>query len=192
MFELRPVKIGTADMKAGLATLVDTLLALDRDQPPRGMTVSSANIALARDALISRHSQRVQNRKISESKNRRSTQPSVWDPYSFGWTACWIETCRRGTLKKGRWCSHGIKRWHEPEHLNTDNHEVSMKSTNLITRRDFTSGATAAGSGANPGIPVRDLVTPQSGNAATAAPFSRKRNRTCECFSVLLPLYRLF
>src|SRR5262249_51000938 len=100
MFALRPAKIGTADMKDRLTTLVNTPLAPGQDRPP-GMTVSSATVAPARDALMRPHSQPVQNGKISESRSRRSTRSSVRDPYSFGWAACWIETCRRGTPQKG-------------------------------------------------------------------------------------------
>src|SRR4030095_11732800 len=51
MFALRPAKSGTADMKARLTTLVNTVPAPGRDRPPRGMTVSSATVAPARNAL---------------------------------------------------------------------------------------------------------------------------------------------
>src|SRR5262245_53562682 len=51
MFALRPAKIGTADMKARLTTMANTLPAPGRDRPLRGMTVSSATVAPARSAL---------------------------------------------------------------------------------------------------------------------------------------------
>src|SRR5262244_300045 len=71
MFALRPAKIGTGDMKARLTTLVNTLLAPGQDRPPRGMTVSSATVAPARDALI-RPTQSV-------SKTGKSRNPGIED-----------------------------------------------------------------------------------------------------------------
>jgi len=71
MFALRPAKIGTADMKARLTTLVNTPLAPGQDRPPRGMTVSSATVAPARDTLI-RPTQSV-------SKTGKSRNPGIED-----------------------------------------------------------------------------------------------------------------